>query len=108
MANRRVVITGIGWVTPLGHDVPTVWGRVLKGECGIAPTERFDASTFPTQFSAQVKGYDYRKHVKHQAYHEGVGFNTGYALGAAAHSACAAYSHRLPMLRWLRMRTLSR
>lgn len=84
MSKRRVVITGIGWITPLGHDIPTVWARVLKGECGIGPTQRFDATTFPTQFSAQVKNYDYRKYIQRADLHEGVGFNTGFALGAAA------------------------
>jgi 3-oxoacyl-[acyl-carrier-protein] synthase II len=83
-ANPRIVITGIGWVTPLGHDIESVWSRLLKGECGIGPTTNFDASTFPTQFSAQVKGYDYRRCVKKPGIHEGVGLNTGFALGAAA------------------------
>ncbi len=79
----RIVITGIGWVTPLGHDIETVWSRLLRGECGIGPTTRFDATTFPTSFSAQVKDYDYRGYVKNPTIHEGVGLNTGFALGAA-------------------------
>jgi 3-oxoacyl-[acyl-carrier-protein] synthase II len=84
MTNNRVVITGIGWVTPLGHDIESVWGRLLNSESGIGPTRRFDASTFPTQFSAQVKDYNYRKYVVNSELHEGVGFNTGFALGAAS------------------------
>ena len=80
----RIVITGIGWVTPLGHDIETVWGRLLRGECGIDRTSHFDAATFPTQFSAEVKGYDYRRYVTKTEVHEGVGLNTGFALGAAA------------------------
>jgi 3-oxoacyl-[acyl-carrier-protein] synthase II len=55
---RRVVITGIGWVTPLGHDIESVWKRLLAGESGIAPTTLFDAATFPTQFAAEVKNFD--------------------------------------------------
>ena len=80
--DRRVVITGIGWVTPLGHDIETAWVRLLAGESGIDRTTHFDASTFPTQFSAQIKDYDYRQYVAQQACHEGVGLNTAFALGA--------------------------
>ncbi len=87
---RRVVITGIGWVTPLGHDIETVWQRLLAGESGIGPTRQFDASTFPTQFSAEVKDYDYRKYVQRPEAHEGVGSNTAFALGAAAQAWRAA------------------
>jgi 3-oxoacyl-[acyl-carrier-protein] synthase II len=81
---KRVVITGLGWVTPLGHDIPTVWRRLLACDSGIAPTTLFDARTFPTTFSAEVKDYDFAaalgpSHVKHQE----VGRNTRFALGAA-------------------------
>ncbi len=58
---RRVVITGLGWVTPLGQEIETVWKRLLAGESGIAPTTLFDARTFPTTFAAEVKDYDYEK-----------------------------------------------
>jgi 3-oxoacyl-[acyl-carrier-protein] synthase II len=81
---NRVVITGIGWVTPLGHDIATVWGKLLAGASGIGSTSRFDASTFPTQFSAQVRDYDWRTYVQHPQLHEGVGLNSAFALGAAA------------------------
>lgn len=57
--NRRVVITGMGWVTPLGCEVESVWKRLLAGESGVSKTEIFDASTFPTQFSAQVHDRDF-------------------------------------------------
>src|SRR5437764_2049675 len=50
-----VVITGMGWVTPMGHSIETVWKRLLNGESGIARTTLFDASTFPTSISAEVK-----------------------------------------------------
>jgi len=60
---RRVVITGMGWITPLGDDIESVWQRLLKGDSGISPTELFDASTFPTTFSAQVKGFKLDKYL---------------------------------------------
>jgi 3-oxoacyl-[acyl-carrier-protein] synthase II len=80
---KRVVITGIGWVTPLGHDIETVWRRLLAGESGIAPTTHFDARTFPTTFSAEVKNYDFTKAVPNPARHPHAGLNTRFALGAA-------------------------
>jgi 3-oxoacyl-[acyl-carrier-protein] synthase II len=80
---RRVVVTGMGWVTPLGHDLRSVWTRLLAGESGVTPIERFDASTFPTSFAAQVRDYDYRRFVRDPAVHGHVAANTQFALGAA-------------------------
>ncbi|MFA9480130.1 beta-ketoacyl synthase [Phycisphaerales bacterium AB-hyl4] len=81
---HRVVITGIGWVTPLGWEIETVWQRLLRGECGVDRTKHFDASTFPTTFAAEVsEDYDYRQFVQHADVHETIGLNTQFALGAA-------------------------
>jgi len=80
----RIVITGMGWITPLGHDLETVWSALLSGASGVKSTRHFDASTFPTQFSAPVKDYDHNDFVKHPELHTGVGLNTSFALGAAA------------------------
>jgi 3-oxoacyl-[acyl-carrier-protein] synthase II len=84
MDNRRVVITGMGVVTPLGHDIETVWAALLGCKSGIGKIEYFDASTFPTTFAAQVKDYDHTGLVDHPELHEGVGLNTSFALGAAS------------------------
>jgi 3-oxoacyl-[acyl-carrier-protein] synthase II len=88
--SNRVVITGLGWVTPMGHAIEEVWKRLLAGESGIAKTTLFDASTFPTTFSAEVKDYDLSKHVADLAKHQGVGRNTSFALGACAQAWKAA------------------
>ncbi|MHB1157605.1 MAG: beta-ketoacyl-[acyl-carrier-protein] synthase family protein [Phycisphaerales bacterium] len=88
--SSRIVITGIGWVTPLGHDIESVWQKMLDGRPAVTYTDRFDASTFPTTFSAQVRGYDPRKFVKHPEYHEHVGHNTAFALGAARQAWASA------------------
>ena len=40
--SQRVVVTGMGWITPLGHDLDTVWNRMMNGDTGIAPIDRFD------------------------------------------------------------------
>jgi 3-oxoacyl-[acyl-carrier-protein] synthase II len=85
---RRVVITGIGWVTPLGHDIEGVWKRLLAGESGVAPTTIFDARTFPTQFSAEVKNFDLRDFLgPRYEQHQTCSRNGGFAL-AAAEMAC--------------------
>jgi len=81
---HRVVITGMGWVTPMGHSIEGVWKRLLGGESGIARTTIFDASTFPTSISAEVKDYRLRDFVPDLAQHEGVGRNTAFAMGACA------------------------
>lgn len=54
---RRVVVTGIGCVTPLGTSVDELWKNLQEGASGVAPTTIFDASEFPTKFSAEVKNW---------------------------------------------------
>ena len=81
---NRVVITGIGWVTPMGSDIEGVWKRLLGAESGIARTSIFDASTFPTRISAEVKNFRLADHLEDAAGHEGVGRNTQFALAACA------------------------
>jgi 3-oxoacyl-[acyl-carrier-protein] synthase II len=80
--SRRVVITGMGWVTPLGCDVDTVWSRLLAGESAIAPIDRFQAATFPTNFAAQVRGFDLGAHIDPEK-HPHADLHSRYALGAA-------------------------
>ena len=55
---RRVVITGIGCVNPLGNDVESMWAGVKEGRSGVGYTTVFDASKFPTKISAEVKNWD--------------------------------------------------
>ena len=55
---RRVAITGLGLVTPVGLDVATTWSALLAGRSGIARISLFDASGFPVRIAAEVKGFD--------------------------------------------------
>ena len=84
---KRVVITGMGIVCPLGHDVETVWAGMLAGKSGIAKTTIFDASTFPTTFDAEVKDYDLTKYTKHPDLHKDSNRSSGFVIGATA-QAC--------------------
>lgn len=54
----RVAVTGLGAVSPLGLDVPTVWQKLVSGESGVARITRFDPAGFETQIAAEVKGFD--------------------------------------------------
>lgn len=62
MELKRVVITGLGAITPLGNDVATTWANALKGVSGAGPITHFDASLFKTQFACEVKGYNSADH----------------------------------------------
>jgi 3-oxoacyl-[acyl-carrier-protein] synthase II len=55
---KRVVITGMGTVNPLGNDVATSWNALLKGVSGVAPLEGFETEDLPVRFGAQIKGFD--------------------------------------------------
>ncbi len=55
---RRVVVTGIGCVTPVGNDVAATWSAILDGKSGAAPITKFDASAWPVRFACELKGFD--------------------------------------------------
>ena len=58
MQLKRVVITGLGALTPVGNSAPETWRALVNGENGIAPITAFDASQYKTQFAGEVKGFD--------------------------------------------------
>jgi len=58
MELKRVVVTGIGALTPIGNDIPSFWENLKNGKSGAAPIKKFDASKFKTQFACEVKDYD--------------------------------------------------
>ena len=55
---RRVVITGIGLITPIGNDAETTWSSLLAGVNGAAPTTLFDTTEFATKFACEVKNWE--------------------------------------------------
>lgn len=62
MELKRVVITGLGALTPIGNDVETSWKNAIDGVSGAGPITHFDASLFKTQFACEVKGFDGAQH----------------------------------------------
>src|SRR5512138_2615593 len=58
MDRRRVVVTGLGLVSPLGIGVDPSWSAMVAGKSGIGPITLFDASTFPTRIAGEVKNFD--------------------------------------------------
>lgn len=83
VSNKRVVITGMGWVTPLGDDIDHAWSRLLNAESAIGPVTRFDASSCSTNFAAEVKDFDLSEHLAERAEaHSDAGVSTQFALAA--------------------------
>ena len=60
---RRIVITGIGMVTPLGNDLESTWSALLAGKSGAAKIQSFDASGFPTSIACEVKQFNIHEHI---------------------------------------------
>ena len=63
MSKRRVVVTGLGIVSPVGNDVSAAWASIVAGRSGIAPITRFDTSSFPTHFGGEIKGLDFTPYL---------------------------------------------
>ena len=61
--NRRTVVTGMGVISPVGHDVDTFWNALLNGESGVGPVTRFDVSSYTTRIAAEVKDFDGSKYI---------------------------------------------
>ncbi len=79
---KRVVITGMGVVTPLGHSVGELFASQIEGRTAIGPITHFDARTFPTTFASEVKGFDLAKFIPDADRYRNCGVNTHFALAA--------------------------
>lgn len=82
MTRKRVVITGMGAVTPLGNNVADTWQNLCKGNSGIGPITIFDAETFPTKIAGEIKGFDFKKWVSKDPSMKFLGRNSHFALEA--------------------------
>ena len=90
MKLRRVVVTGLGAVSPLGNDVPTLWENAKAGVSGAGPITHFDASLFKTRFACEVKNFDATAYLDKKEVRK-VGQHSHYGIAAAieAMSDCA-------------------
>jgi 3-oxoacyl-[acyl-carrier-protein] synthase II len=63
LSKRRVVVTGLGIVSPVGNDVRSAWGSIVAGRSGIAPVSRFDTTKFPTHFGGEIRELDLAQYM---------------------------------------------
>lgn len=63
MSKRRVVVTGLGMLSPVGNTVDSTWKNILAGQSGIAPITSFDSTSFTTQFAGEVKNFDAQMYI---------------------------------------------
>ena len=82
---RRVVVTGMGMITPVGRDLESTWSSLLQSKSGVGPITLFDASTFPTTFASEVsKDLDLSRHVEDSGRWTEYCRNTKFAIAAAS------------------------
>lgn len=82
MELKRVVVTGIGAITPLGNSVETYWENLIKGVSGAGPITRFDATNFKTKFACEVKDFDPTEYLDRKEVRK-MDLFAQYAMGAA-------------------------
>jgi len=89
LSRRRVVVTGLGVVCPVGNTVDEAWRNVIAGRSGIAAIERFDASAFACRFAGEVKGFDVAAYLPaKEARHMDLFMHYGLAAGLQAWRDC--------------------
>lgn len=101
MKKRRVAITGMGVVSPIGLDVESTWSNLMAGKSGIAEIKQFDASAFPTYIAAEVK--QFKSNPAHKGKHTRFAMSfTHYALDAAqqAFDDAGIFPNQENALRW--------
>lgn len=61
---KRVAVTGLGVISPVGNDVPTFWNALCSGTCGIGPITKFDATDYPVKLAAEVRDFDPKQYME--------------------------------------------
>ena len=61
---KRVAVTGLGVISPVGNDVPTFWNALRSGTCGIGPITKFDATDYPVKLAAEVRDFDPKQYME--------------------------------------------
>ena len=61
---KRVAVTGLGVISPVGNDVPTFWNALCSGTCGIGPITKFDAADYPVKLAAEVREFDPKQYME--------------------------------------------
>ena len=61
---KRVAVTGLGVISPVGNDVPTFWNALCSGTCGIGPITKFDAADYPVKLAAEVRKFDPKQYME--------------------------------------------
>ena len=82
MELKRVVVTGLGAITPIGNTVPEFWENLVNGVSGAGPITHFDASLFKTQFACEVKNFDANQYIDRKEARK-MDLYTQYAIGVA-------------------------
>ena len=82
MSLKRVVVTGIGAITPLGNNVPETWENIKSGVSGAGPITKFDTSLFKTHFACEVKGFDVKQYIDRKSANK-MDLYTQYAMVSA-------------------------
>jgi len=79
---RRVVVTGLGLITPVGNSVETTWAALMSGRNGVGPIQKFDTEKFSVKFAAEVKDFDPLKFIPKKEARK-MGAFIHYAIAAA-------------------------
>ncbi len=85
MSRRRVVVTGLGHISPVGNTVADGWANLVAGKSGIATITKFDPTNFSTRFAGEVKGFDVEQYMAaKEARHMDTFIHYGFAAGVQA------------------------